>query len=590
MERQISEDTPWLSQRVDELAEQVRLLNSRVEELTALVQNLPSRPVMTQAIAQEDDDFPPFISAGLQQFRATTFLSATATVSFLLVIALILRTAADSGVIDQQIGVFVGLAYAFSLFALEHFRYVRARRTVSVYSTCGAILIFAIVLENRVRLEATFSPLAYGILAASLVAMVSLGVRHAVPTFIAVGALGASITGLALGFPEPVFPLLAALLLLANASLYFGARAPRSRWMVWTMFAITVFFWVMWAFKLTAAYRHHVQLADFLAQHWFLPVLSVFVAYYLGLSVRASMRSDAAQCRFELALPVMTIAWSYPIARSVVMARYERDDVIGVVGIAVGLAMTMLALWLGRQEGSGRRAATSFVLAALLASSVALHAALHSLSSALVVWCLIGLLTAVLSWKWKSGLLRIVSYVFLVYACAIAIFGDGVFALQPLSWSHVGVPFAMGALGFFHYRWCLTRPPRGHGIIFDSDNPDDRATIIPLMLAIACVFAALRVPWYAWSTHVATTDTFHCGQSVLLNGIAVALAAIAARHRDSNLLGVACLVAVIGAGKVLGYDFFQIKGLPLVLSVFSFGMTAALGALIWKRWQRPMPT
>lgn len=555
-----------------------------------MVQSLPSHSLATAVAEPEDDDLPPFITESLQQFRASTFLSATATVSFLLVVALILRTAADSGVINQQIGVFVGLAYAFSLFALEHFRYLRARRAVSVYSTCGAILIFAIVLENRVGLEATFSPLAYVILAASLVAMVTLGIRHAVPTFVAVGALGASVAGIALRFPEPVFPLLAALLLLANASLYFGARAPRSRWMGWTMLAITVFFWVMWAFKLTAAYRQDVQPAGFIAQHWFLPVLSIFAAYYLGLSVAASMRSDAAQCRFELALPVMTIAWAYPIARSVVMARYERDDVIGVAGIAVGLAMTLLALWLGRQEGSGRRAATSFVLAALLASSVALRAALQSLSGALVLWCLIGLLTAVLSWKWKSGLLRIVSYVFQLYACAVAIFGDGVFALQPLSWSHVGAPLIMSVLCFLHYRWCHLRPPLGHGVVFHADNPNDPASVVPLVVALACAFAALRIPWYAWSTHVATTNTFHCGQSVFLNGMAVALAAIAARTKDSNLLGVACLIALVGAGKVLGYDFFQISGLPLVLSVFSFGMAAALGALIWKRWQRPLST
>ncbi|NUM56030.1 MAG: hypothetical protein HUU46_20515 [Candidatus Hydrogenedentes bacterium] len=54
----------------------------------------------------------------------------------------------------------------------------------------------------------------------------------------------------------------------------------------------------------------------------------------------------------------------------------------------------------------------------------------------------------------------------------------------------------------------------------------------------------------------------------------------------NDLLASAVVVALIGATKVFAYDLLRTQGVPLVISVFAFGVTATAGSLIWNRWQR----
>jgi len=49
---------------------------------------------------------------------------------------------------------------------------------------------------------------------------------------------------------------------------------------------------------------------------------------------------------------------------------------------------------------------------------------------------------------------------------------------------------------------------------------------------------------------------------------------------------VAILVTVVGATKVFLYDLLGTHGLPLVFSVFSFGMAAAVESLALGKWQK----
>ena len=50
------------------------------------------------------------------------------------------------------------------------------------------------------------------------------------------------------------------------------------------------------------------------------------------------------------------------------------------------------------------------------------------------------------------------------------------------------------------------------------------------------------------------------------------------KGRNKELIIVAGIVALIGASKVFIFDMFGIKGVPLVLSVFSTGVVAAFEA------------
>ena len=54
--------------------------------------------------------------------------------------------------------------------------------------------------------------------------------------------------------------------------------------------------------------------------------------------------------------------------------------------------------------------------------------------------------------------------------------------------------------------------------------------------------------------------------------------------KNREILYTAIAVVVIGACKAIGYDLFKIHGIPLVLSVFSFGAAAAVGSMVLSRW------
>jgi hypothetical protein len=60
---------------------------------------------------------------------------------------------------------------------------------------------------------------------------------------------------------------------------------------------------------------------------------------------------------------------------------------------------------------------------------------------------------------------------------------------------------------------------------------------------------------------------------------------LASRRKNVEILTVAIVVGLLGMLKSFVFDLFGIKGMPLVLSVFSSGIVAAVGSVISTRWQ-----
>ena len=81
-------------------------------------------------------------------------------------------------------------------------------------------------------------------------------------------------------------------------------------------------------------------------------------------------------------------------------------------------------------------------------------------------------------------------------------------------------------------------------------------------------------------------NTFICAQSILINAAVVVLMVFALRLKSRELRNVAILVTVIGAGKVFMIDLLSTSGIPLVLSVLSFGLVALTESYILARWQK----
>ena len=189
--------------RLDELAHEVRELAARVDDMEHGGQlRRPRLSAQNEAQAAEDAPSTP-ASSILKQLTGATLLSTVATVSFLLAVALVLRTLVDSSVINRAAGAYVGLSYAIGMMMYGYHRYSRAHQPVPIYTICGLVMLFAIILETRIRFEVIPANLGYALLAVTVVATAFFGKRHRVPSVIAFGVLGATSAGLALEFPHP---------------------------------------------------------------------------------------------------------------------------------------------------------------------------------------------------------------------------------------------------------------------------------------------------------------------------------------------------------------------------------------------------
>jgi hypothetical protein len=73
---------------------------------------------------------------------------------------------------------------------------------------------------------------------------------------------------------------------------------------------------------------------------------------------------------------------------------------------------------------------------------------------------------------------------------------------------------------------------------------------------------------------------------VLINAAAAGIMLFAFFRRNKEIRNVAILVTVVGGIKVFLYDLFGSHGVPLVISVFTFGLAAAVESLALGRWQR----
>ncbi|HEX7573184.1 MAG TPA: hypothetical protein VF514_08820, partial [Bacteroidota bacterium] len=83
-------------------------------------------------------------------------------------------------------------------------------------------------------------------------------------------------------------------------------------------------------------------------------------------------------------------------------------------------------------------------------------------------------------------------------------------------------------------------------------------------------------------------ESFQCTQSIIINLAALGLGLYAFLTRNREIRNVAILVIAVGAVKSVS-DLLGTKGVPLVLSVFSFGLAAATQSITLSRWPRPSP-
>ena len=577
-----------LAAEIDQLKSQVRRLEEQLGQSTAqpAASHHPPPTMATADIVPETTN--PTEEFWLRLGRAS-LLPRIATVSFVLVIALLLRTLTDSKVLAIGAGTFIGLSYAALLMGAGAWLQVRRHRLGPVLPVCGAFLMFLVIIETHARFAVIPAGPAYALLLATMLLLCLLAVRHDMPLFSTIGILGASLSAYTIDFPNPGFIALGLFLLLANITAYVLASLSRNGNEInrWAIFLLTGFFWLHWVAKLSRGLTNPPDMIATLNIAWFLPFVLLYALFYLGTTAHRTFVLGRLTV-LDSILPTVSGLLFYLAAKAILTPWLGMTTEIGLAGLA-WTALLFLAAALAahhsRESGKGACVFTFAGAALLLAATPDL---VTNLLLALPLWSLGGLFLVRLSGHCEIGGIRLASYL-LQIAAGITGFATGGFSITaanlPLS---LAVATALMTIAAFHYQQSRSHPLSCSSGFFATIDRHDRSAIALLVIAAANGFAMLQLgATLALADQIADFPNLITGlRSFFLTSGAVLLMMLGLRNRNRDLLAVALTIFIIAAGKVFGYDLFEARGVPLVLSVFSFGVAAAFGSLAMRRWQQ----
>ena len=582
-----------LDARVEQIAAQVEALTLKVDALSAKLDHYGITPVKAGA-ASQDDLLPDASEALLSWVGRSSLLQRLSTLCFLLVIALVLRTVTDNGLINLQFGSIIGMSYAAALMFMGWRRYRRANPLAPVFTVCGTVLMFTIVVEAHTHFGALPSVPAYILLMLTGLGTAAISYVYRVPAPVAIGNLGMCLAGAAIDYPTPFFPYLGILLLTANLLGYFTARAHRYSWLRWILLLVTLFMITLWGIKLGMALRSGEVPPQILAPAWFLPLLTVFTAIYVITAFMGIIRSLPGKIsRFELVLPTINAAWAFVLVQYVVSSMGGDKLMPGVIGVIVGAGHLVVAVWLANRDRKGARGANAFLFAGSVLLGLALPETTGNMLLSLPVLAAVAFWAAVMSAKWLSGSVRLTSYLLQIYASvtlAVVLLG---WETTPSFLTIVISSGGIACLGLMQYRWCRNRMPPEESAFFSKFDKSDLSAVTILLAALLSAFFMLRVIVYQASVMILApidlNNAFRCSQSVIINLSAIVLMFLALMQRSRELRNVAILLTVIGAINVFLFDLLRGHGIPLVVSVLSFGLATAVESVILGRWQRLSP-
>ena len=585
------EETANLEQRVADLELQVAALTETVNELqtagrgSVLVVDQPAQKKSTRKLAGEGGASEEILSWVDKSY----ILSRVATTSFIVAVAVALRTASDSGVVDLQIGSFIGMLYAMGLLVYGWFAYKERSIQAPVYTLWGTLIMCSVVVEAH-RVFATV-PTEVAYLAMALTGLVGtiISRMHHVALPVFVGTLGMSFGSFALDYPSPVFPYLVIIMGLANLFATYATRLLRASWLRWLLLILTLFMIQIWDLKLNIYLSKLApENLDFSVQG-LMPSIGflglVFVAISL-LGVLGKVQEKIS--KFDVVMPVINVCWIFLAAKYAINQGLTTASIFGWVAMIAAMAHLAIAWWLAHRAEGGSLGTTSFALAGgfLLAFSAPMALGHAVIASALVALLAIGI--AWLSVRRNNTGLRLASYLLQFYACS---------ALVYLLWSTDGSqPSVVGALSsgllasiaFVHYFWSRRNPIAVGDTLLNKFNKNDRGASVLLVAALFSGFFTMRVGLYQTLDflHAATRSNFDGAQSVLINMTAIIVLWLGLFRHNKELRNVAVLLIVIGAGKVFLMDMVNLKGMPLMASVFTFGLVAAFASFVLNRWNK----
>ncbi len=591
-----------LEEKINQLTDQITILTnqlSKQNERLATLENARHNPVEASSatgIAHIEDlrktvqdnpvqgHIPLPDKAGSSLAGSGSFLAKLATICFILVVALVLRTLTDSGIIAAQTGSYIGTAYAAFLIAAGWRMLGRNHKFGSIFPVCGALLMFALVIETHARFEAYTSLTAYTILLFTLLPLVILGKRYQRALLNGVGLLGASCTAFAIDFPTPFFPMLALFLFAANV-IAFSFENRRVRWPHALLYVMMVLLWFMWAVKLHAPLAKGMETMPDVALSWFLPITLLTVFTFIGFSVYTSFFRGDSLDPFDLALPTINVLWLYPVCSLVILPWVGDDQLLGYAGLALAVGHFIVAGAIFKFSRQGGPGICAYVFSGATLMVMATLGAVDNILPALPLWGFVALLLSLASQACEIGGIRLTSY---LLQCVATVLGITYGVFLPGTAAPVLSIFVVGSLAVmsaFQYQWSRKHPISCSIGFFAKFDPRDHSAVVLLFTALIngfCMIQLVAVGLLAASAE--PVNALLGAQSVFINVGAIGLMVFGLWKKDREILYTAMGVVVIGAVKALAYDLFKAHGLPLVASVFSFGAAAAVGSVVLSRW------
>lgn len=586
-------------EREKELTARLQAMEQQMERLTARLSEgdtVGTASPGTGTVAPADEKYtPPEDLADVSEevlnwATRTSVLPRLATLCFLLVVALILRTITDSGFVNKLIGSGIGMSYAAILMVVGWYKYGKQSPLAPIFAASGALLMSTIVVETHSHFDSLPLIPAYLTLMATGIGMALISRKFNAFTPISVGILSMCFAGAAIDYPRPFFPYLSLVLLTASLLGYFAAQLKRCSWLRWVVLVVTMVMLQLWGVQIVTVLRKGGVIAPELAVSWFLPVIAIFAVMYMILGLLGIFRSGTDNISiFDLALPTINIAWTFSIALYVFGAQGGSEQILGVIGILIAIYYFVVTFWLAKQSVEGVPGAGSFAFACGVLLALALPAATGMFTISLPIISLVALCMAIMSRTWRSGSIRLIAYLFQLYCCAamiIAFRGAGPTAMDAVNILPTGL---LAGIILYQYQWCRSWPPSEKYLFFGRFDVHDRSAVLLLLTGLISGFYMMRIALFQAVTLLPAAmhrDAFVCAQSVLINSAAIALILFAFLRKNKEIRNVAILVMIVGGIKVFMFDLMATHGLPLVSSVFSFGLAAAAESIALSKWQK----
>ena len=588
-----------LEKREKELESRIQMLERQLDRLTSVIgdedtappaASVAAKPAAPKVKEYSDEEMPELSEEVLSWASRNAVLPRLATVCFLMVIALVLRTITDSGLVNKLIGSGLGMGYALALMIYGWYKYSRESPLAPVFAACGVVLMSTIVVETHMHFKSLPLVPAYLTLMATGFGMALMSRRFNAFVPLSVGVLGMCFAGAVIDYPHPFFPYLSLVLFTANVLGYFAAQLKRCSWLRWSVLAVTMIMLQLWGIRLGILLSKGEPVPPELAAAWYLPVLTVFFLTFVFLSLLGIVNAGSRKIsRFDFSLPTLSVIWAFMLARHVVEAWQMNMNLLGVIGLIGAVSLLGMAFWCAGRGVEGAPGTNTYVFAGGALLAMALPAATGTFVLSLPVISLVAITMAIVSRVWENGGVRATTYLMNIYACValvLALRGEGSGATDPINMLPAGL---LAVISIYHYQWCRRWPVPANSALFDTFDRNDRSAVLLLLGGLASGFFMIRVGIFHALQFVPESmqrDAFRCGQSVLINAAAIALILYAYLRRDKEIRNVAVLVTVVGAIKVFLYDLLGTHGFPLIFSVLSFGVAAAVESLALSRWQK----